>query len=170
MNGQTEDGGGPGAERRAAPPASGLPCLYVSKHISQRQECDKGARVVRFIGYKPGDRNASSRFAWNNENAWLWRRKVAAYAAKVGAQDLDALREIFGARWAYLLQAEILATRIHDVFPSRRAVERSMSEELPREVTEAKAEHHIAKKSFTRYYEFCGSSPPGYGPANWTAH
>jgi hypothetical protein len=31
---------------------------YISKHVTQRRAEDKGARVVRFIGYKPGMRRA----------------------------------------------------------------------------------------------------------------
>jgi hypothetical protein len=82
---------------------------YISKHIGQRLAGDKGARLVRFIGYKTGDRSASCRFSWNSDNAWLWRHKVAAFAKRWGAKDSDDLRRIFGPRWAYHRCGEILS-------------------------------------------------------------
>jgi hypothetical protein len=98
---------------------------YVAKHIEAREEEDKGARVVRFIGYKCGERTASAQFGWNNENGWLWRHKLAAYARKIGAKTTDDLYRMFGPRWAYLLQAEIIAMKVEEVFPSESAARRS---------------------------------------------
>jgi hypothetical protein len=82
---------------------------YVKKHIDKRSPEDKGARVVRFIGFKPGTRRASSRFAWNTVNGWLWRHKVKAFAAKLHVRDYEELRRLFGPRWCYFWQGEIPA-------------------------------------------------------------
>ena len=101
---------------------------YISKHISQRLPEDKGARVVRFIGYKPGMRRACCRFAWNTANGWLWRHKTAAFASRHGLTDIRQVKQHFGPRWAYHLQSQILGERVEGVvFPSLWAVERELT-------------------------------------------
>ena len=100
---------------------------YVSKHIDMRLESDKGARLVRYLGFGQGGRKASCRFGWNNNNGWLWRHKLAAYAERNGAKDTEDLAKFFGPRWAYRLQAEILAERLDECYPSRRLCERGWS-------------------------------------------
>jgi hypothetical protein len=85
---------------------------YVSKHIGEREESDKGARVVRFIGYKPGERKFCSRFAWNTDNSWLWRQKVKAFSARHGLWSYRHLTQIFGKRWAWFLADSIMATEL----------------------------------------------------------
>ena len=100
---------------------------YISKHVTQRLKEDKGARVVRFIGYKPGDRTASCRFSWNSGNAWLWRQKLGAYAKRVGASDMTALKRVYGPRWAYYLKEEILVESLEGVvFPSFTVAQRAL--------------------------------------------
>jgi len=98
---------------------------YVAKHVANREEADKGARVVRFIGFKPGDRRASTRFGWNNSNAWLWRQKLKAYAAKIGAEDTDAIKVLFGNRWSRILEDEIMSMKVEEAFPDYATAERS---------------------------------------------
>jgi hypothetical protein len=98
---------------------------YISKHVRERAEADKGARLVRYLGYGQGGRKASCRLAWNNENGRLWRGKLAAYAERNGARNTDDLVKLFGPRWAWRLQAEILAERLDVCFTSRRLAERS---------------------------------------------
>jgi hypothetical protein len=100
---------------------------YISKHVRERVESDKGARLVRYLGFGQGGRKASCRFGWNTDNAWLWRHKLAAYAERNGARDTEDLVKLFGPRWAYRLQAQILAERIDEVYPSRRVAERSLA-------------------------------------------
>jgi hypothetical protein len=100
---------------------------YISKHVDMRLEGDKGARLVRYLGFGQGGRKASCRFGWNNNNGWLWRHKLAAYAARNGAKDTEDLVKVFGPRWAYRLQAEILAERLDECYPSRRLCERGWS-------------------------------------------
>jgi hypothetical protein len=85
---------------------------YISKHVSQRLPEDKGARVVRFIGYKPGMRRAWCRFSWNTDNGWLWRHKLAAFAKRFGLTDMNQIKRRFGPRWGYHLQAQILGERL----------------------------------------------------------
>ena len=117
---------------------------YIAKHIRQRLEEDKGARLVRFIGYKAGDRTASCKFSWNSENAWLWRHKVAAFAKRHGVADLDGMRRTFGPRWAYQRCGEILAEPLRGVvFPSYAAVAKSSDYEWQVLVARDKAQRII---------------------------
>ena len=124
---------------------------YIAKHIGQRLEADKGARLVRFIGYKAGDRTASCRLSWNSENAWLWRHKVAAFAKRHGVADLDGMRKTFGPRWAYQRCREILAEPLRDVvFSSFTAVMKSDAEQLPVVMARYKAQRIIEERPVTR--------------------
>jgi hypothetical protein len=124
---------------------------YIAKHIRQRLEEDKGARLVRFIGYKAGDRTASCRFSWNSENAWLWRHKVAAYAKRFGVTDLDGMRRKFGPRWAYQRCREILAEPLEGVvFPSFAAAMRSRDEPDAMLMARYKAQQIIEARPVTR--------------------
>jgi hypothetical protein len=68
---------------------------------------DKDARVVRFIGYKPGMRRACCRFSWNTDDGWLWRHKTAKFAERHGLKDIGQMKQFFGSRWAYRLQKRI---------------------------------------------------------------
>lgn len=97
---------------------------YISKHINQREESDKGARCIRYIGFQ-GVPRSNSRFAFNTPNGWLWRRKTEAYAEKIGAEDTDALKAMFGHQWAYMLKDEIMSMKVEEVFPDRATAERS---------------------------------------------
>jgi hypothetical protein len=124
---------------------------YISKHIRQRVADDKGARLVRYIGYKPDDRTASCRFSWNSENAWLWRHKVAAYAKRHGVTGLDGMRRKFGRRWAYRRCREILAEPLRDiVFPSEAAAMKSFNEEWKVVVARDKADRIIENLPLNR--------------------
>ena len=98
---------------------------YISKHVGERVEGDKGARLVRYLGYPRGTRKATCRFGWVNENAWLWRHKLAAFAERNGCRDTDDLGKLFGPRWAYRCQVAIMAERLDVVHPSRACAERS---------------------------------------------
>jgi hypothetical protein len=93
---------------------------YVSKHIANRTEADLGARVIRFIGYGPGDRRASARMGWANDRAWLWRHKLASFAGRQGMKSTEDLADAFGSRWCFKLQEQILLEPLsgQTVFPS----------------------------------------------------
>jgi len=80
---------------------------YVSKHIGQREERDKGVRVVGYVGFKPGDRKACSRFSWATVGGWEWRCKLAEFARRAGAETMGDLTRIFGPKWAFLFQGSI---------------------------------------------------------------
>jgi hypothetical protein len=105
---------------------------YISKHVGERWEEDKGARVVRFIGFKPGDRKVSSRFAWNSDGGWLWRQKVAEFCRLHGIRDYIELKLKFGPRWAYRLQEAILVTPLASdiVWPSERSAKRHVDTQV----------------------------------------
>jgi hypothetical protein len=103
---------------------------YLSKHVGARLEADRGARLVRYLGYGVGDRKTSCRFGWNTDNAWLWRHKLAALAKQCRAKDTDDMKRMFGRRWAYHLYGMILAQRLDEVFPSEEAAMRSWQMEM----------------------------------------
>jgi hypothetical protein len=86
---------------------------YVSKHIGLRSPDDVGARVIRFIGYKPNDRTCYASFAWNTPNSRMWRRKLALFANSVGAETTDDLKRLFGPRWAFMFFDEIMAVELN---------------------------------------------------------
>jgi hypothetical protein len=105
---------------------------YISKHITQRLPEDKGARVVRFIGYKPGMRRISRKFSWNTTNGWLWRHKVAAFAGRHGLTGIEQMKMFLGPHWAYHFQSQILSEELEGaVFPSRTAADRCFNQTLP---------------------------------------
>ena len=83
---------------------------YVSKHIGQREDRDRGARVVGYGNFKPGERRAHSTFTWLTPHSWEWRVKVAHFARGVRAETMADLQRLFGPRWAYNLQGVIMAT------------------------------------------------------------
>jgi len=105
---------------------------YISKHVTQRLAEDKGARVVRFIGYKPGTRRAGCRFSWNTDNGWLWRHKTAKFAERHGLKDIGQMKQLFGSRWAYRLQKRIIGEFLEGVvFPSRKAADLNLNQGMP---------------------------------------
>ena len=124
----------------------------MSKHIQQREERDKGARVVRFLGYSAGERRISARFAWNTAGAWLWRQKVATWAKSHGIDSLEQLRERVGPRWAWRLKEDIMATRIDGVFPSREAAERANEMENAARSAESEARRILQGAEFIKTY------------------
>ena len=92
---------------------------YVTKCIGARRECDKGRRLVRYLGYHDGDRHAHCQFGWNSDGAWLWRHKLAAFAKEHHFQDMNDIARVCGKRWAWHLQERIMNQELHDVmYPS----------------------------------------------------
>jgi hypothetical protein len=130
---------------------------YVSKHIGERSESDKGARVVRFIGYKPGDRKFCSRFAWNTDNSWLWRQKVQAFSARHGLWSYRHLTQIFGKRWAFFLCESILATELSAkvAFPSMEMGLRELDTRTARALGTLSVSHPLASKDGRIYAIAC---------------
>ena len=78
---------------------------YIGKHIGQRQERDKGARLVSYAG--------DARMATSKHSAWTnrpdqWRAKVLTFSRLVQGwkphariRDMDDLAFHLGPRWAY---------------------------------------------------------------------
>jgi hypothetical protein len=78
---------------------------YIAKHIEQRREDDKGARLVR---YSDGARHCSTRFAWNGPMAKEWRKKLRSFAVRNGLYSMDMIRERFGPNWCWILSQHII--------------------------------------------------------------
>jgi len=126
---------------------------YVSKHVKARRDVDKGARIFRFSGFKVGQRAATARFGWAEGNGFLWRQKLKAYAARIGAATTEDLLNFFGPRWAFVLQDEILAEPIPSavIFPSREVALRSL-EVTPYEVAKLRAQQIKESKQCSKTY------------------
>lgn len=77
---------------------------YISKHISNRDPEHKG---VRLISSSQGLGGGNMHFAWNNQNAAEWRRKLALFAQVHGCEDMYQLADKLGPRWAYIHQDDI---------------------------------------------------------------
>lgn len=77
---------------------------YIGKSIAQRQEQDKGVRLVE---YGKTARVATSKFTFVSEGSAIWRRKLATFAQIVAqghdlpCNDLSHLAKILGPKWAY---------------------------------------------------------------------
>lgn len=123
---------------------------YVSKHIRARGRADLGARVVRFLGYGPGERSAGSQFAWNTDNGWLWRHKVKAWCEKRGL-TFDDLQKI--PRWAWRLKDSILTESVHECFPSEAIAHRSLTLQDQMWIARAQAMKILDSISFTKTYD-----------------
>lgn len=80
---------------------------YIAENLRSRSKGDKGARLVRYLGYRVGDRRANCRFGWANGKGWAWRRNVAEFARRFGARDTEDLVKLLGPRWAYMLAIQI---------------------------------------------------------------
>ena len=83
---------------------------YLAKHIGNRLQSDKGARVIRFFGYRPDQRKANRKFSWNTTGGWLWRMKLKEFCRLHHFADTSAVGRKFGPRWAYHLQDMIART------------------------------------------------------------
>ena len=78
---------------------------YIGKHIGQREERDKGARLVSYSG---DARMATSKHSVHTNRPDQWRAKVLTFSRVVGAwkphariKDMDDLAFHLGPRWAY---------------------------------------------------------------------
>ena len=80
---------------------------YITKHIHQRHEADKGARLVR---YTKNARQVGTRFGWATGAGRVWRAKLARWAKAHRFADMEELKAAYGPRWAYHCMDSILAT------------------------------------------------------------
>jgi hypothetical protein len=125
---------------------------YVSKHVGNRQANDKGARLVRFLGYGPGERRVSAKFSWNSDGGWIWRNKLKAWATANGFANTDEIKAAYGPRWCFRLRDEIFGQHIDEVYPSFGAATRSLAMETPLEVARQKAQKILESKQFIKTY------------------
>lgn len=77
---------------------------YISKHMGQREEEDKG---VRLVSYSRGWIRNTCNFAWNTANSHEWRRKLKKFADYLGCSEFYQISERLGAGWAYRFADEI---------------------------------------------------------------
>lgn len=87
---------------------------YIAKHMDQRRQDDKGARLVR---YARDARKCTTRFAWAGVKPWLWRAKLAQFAKRHGVQSVEEMSKAFGSRWAYRL-GDLIAREVLNHWPT----------------------------------------------------
>lgn len=86
--------------RKTGEAVSSYIAKYVEKNLFSRRADDKGAKLVRYIGWdktqlKPND------FSWATPGACKWRRSVRALAGLVGVSEREEMKETFGDKWAF---------------------------------------------------------------------
>lgn len=82
---------------------------YISKHVGERREEDKGVRLFSSSGKF---HCANVRFSWSTVGGWIWREKLKTFANHFGCYRFEDLTESFGDNWAYKLQDQILETAL----------------------------------------------------------
>lgn len=87
---------------------------YIAKHLDKRLKEDKGARLVR---YTKDARRCGVRFSWAGARGWLWRAKLAKFAAAYGIKSTEGMKQEFGPRWAFRL-ADSIAAEVLDYYPT----------------------------------------------------
>src|SRR5665811_859153 len=71
---------------------------YISKHIEQREDRDKG---VRLVNSSQGWLKNSVNFAWYSEGSVEWRKNLSLFAEFLGCSEIYQLTEKLGSGWAY---------------------------------------------------------------------
>lgn len=105
---------------------------YVSKHIGQRRESDKGHRLVRYFGYQKegvSTRTIVPTFSRATVNGWLWRKKTERFAKQMGCKTPESLGHLaaqmrahqrgeeaqvnaYDKRWAKYFESGIVAVNL----------------------------------------------------------
>lgn len=86
---------------------------YIAKHIDQREERDKGVRLVR---YSQGSARASSRFAWNSPGSDNFRRKLRWLCEGIGCTPRNyraVFRQHFGEKWFWRILGPLFQVRFN---------------------------------------------------------
>jgi hypothetical protein len=95
---------------------------YLTKHMGARKQEDKGAHLVRYSGA----RVATTRIAGVGPRSWLWRKKTANFARRMGFTDEDTFTEwaraTYGCHWQYRLM-DVIASEPIAVYPTLKHVE-----------------------------------------------
>lgn len=126
---------------------------YISKHIGHRESWDRGARLVRFLGFGPGERSIYTGFSWITDGAWLWRHKLKAWATRKGFANTDAIKAFYGPRWAWTFKKEITVEPIiGEIFPSYSAINRSVTMSDPLVTAQYQAQKVLESKEFVKTY------------------
>lgn len=87
---------------------------YIAKHIEQREERDKG---VRLVAYFKGAARSVARFSWASPGAKNFRRKLAFLAVALGyspSNYREKFKEDLGSNWAFTLTPWILRMKFQD--------------------------------------------------------
>jgi len=90
---------------------------YIAKHIGQREEQDKG---VRLVAYSKGAGASNCRFAWASPGQDNHRRKLRFLANVLGysAENYRSrFQQDFGSNWAFVLR-EALQSITFDTYPT----------------------------------------------------
>ena len=82
---------------------------YLAKGLENRGTWEKGARLVSYIGFQPGDKACSGQFALWTQGNWSWRWKAADFAKLHGIKDIGGFKDRFGAKWSFKLKEQILS-------------------------------------------------------------
>jgi hypothetical protein len=92
---------------------------YIAKHIEQREQSDKG---VRLVSYSKGARRANSSFTWRTPGADLWRFKLGLFCSAMGATSETyntRFKAWFGSKWVFHLGQVIEEIRL-PVYPTAK--------------------------------------------------
>ena len=96
---------------------------YITKHIGQRLQEDKGARLVR---YSKGTNRVGTRFSWVSPGAYMWRSKLGAFCQSLHLNSDNYqtfLKEWFGKNWVYHLRPLIESIKLPEFYPLEEASE-----------------------------------------------
>jgi len=104
---------------------------YCTKCVWERREEEKGARLVRFVGYlrtvvavcavtgipyrsRISQRTHMATFGWATLNGRTWRAKVRSFVESLAGVELAQahLRILAGAKWAFKLRRSILLAKV----------------------------------------------------------
>lgn len=127
---------------------------YISKHLENRENQDKG---VRLVNYSQGWIKNSIRFSWFTENSMEWRRKLALFAEYNGCTELYQLSDKLGSGWAYRF--------IEDIFKIDDIVLQSENIPIPHVSNVVKA----AKKNLVRFRKSLNFVRRSIKPKNFEA-
>jgi hypothetical protein len=133
---------------------------YISKHIGNRTEEQKG---VRLVSYSKGWLRNGCQFAWNTEGAAQWRRKLALFAERHGCTEFYQLSAKLGAGWAYRYAQDIV--EIDQVITADHFEAKSEGREITRPtykdatITRAKGKKNIREKRLMERLEIHTKRP-----------
>jgi len=110
---------------------------YVSKHIGNRREEDKG---VRLMATSKGVKVGTTAFAWHSPRSTLWRMRVRDFALFNGCFDMAQLKAKFGPRWAYVHFDTIMGIpiRLYPTAAHARADGINLPVEIPDSATDVR--------------------------------